>query len=55
MDADKAPRPAEQEKRERRLYELPGIHWEEEFLPYVFSTCGKMPGQGGACVGSKKS
>jgi hypothetical protein len=36
--------------RVRRPYEPPAIAWEEDFEPYVFSTCGKMPGQGGACV-----
>jgi hypothetical protein len=33
----------------RRAYERPAIAWEEDFEPYVFSTCGKMPGQGGSC------
>jgi hypothetical protein len=33
----------------RRAYERPAIAWQEDFEPYVFSTCGKMPGQGGAC------
>ena len=33
----------------RRTWEAPGIAWEEDFTPYAFSTCSKMPGQGGAC------
>ena len=39
----------------RRAYEAPGIAWEEDFTPYAFSTCSKIPGQGGACVTNKKS
>lgn len=39
----------------RRSYEPPAIAWEEDFTPYAFSTCGKMTGQGGACVANKKS
>jgi hypothetical protein len=33
----------------RRPYARPSVTWEEDFEPYVFSTCGKMSGQGGAC------
>jgi hypothetical protein len=39
----------------RRPYERPAVSWEEDFEPYVFSMCGKMPGQGGACALSMKS
>ena len=39
----------------RRPYERPAFAWEEDFEPYVFSTCGKMPGQGGACAFSRRS
>jgi hypothetical protein len=40
----------------RRPYERPAVSWEEDFEPYVFSTCGKMLGQGGACtVAMRKS
>ena len=45
----------DQHRDGRRPYERPAVHWEEEFLPYVFSACGKAPSQGGACVGNKKS
>ena len=55
MDSQNVPQPSQQDERARRPYERPGIHWEEDFLPYVFSTCGKLPGQGGGCVGNKKS
>lgn len=54
MNTEKRP-PEPQAERARQSYERPRIHWEEEFLPYVFSTCGKMGGQGGACVANKKS
>ena len=33
----------------RKPYARPDFIWEEDFEPYVFSTCGKMPAQGGAC------
>ena len=36
-------------------YERPAVAWEEDFLPYVFSACGKMPSQGGKCSTSKNS
>ena len=39
----------------RRPYECPSVTWEEDFQPYVFSTCGKMSGQGGACNFMTKS
>jgi hypothetical protein len=39
----------------KRPYERPAFAWEEDFEPYVFSTCGKMPGQGGACALSRRS
>jgi hypothetical protein len=39
----------------KRPYERPAFAWEEDFEPYVFSTCGKMPGQGGACSLSRRS
>jgi hypothetical protein len=39
----------------RRPYERPAIAWEEDFEPYVFSMCGKMPGQGGVCALSRRS
>lgn len=51
METDKA-REAEREGgRARRSYEQPAVQWEEDFEPYIFSTCGKMPAQGGACRG----
>jgi len=39
----------------RRPYERPAVSWEEDFEPYVFSMCGKMPGSGGACSLNMKS
>ena len=39
----------------RRSYEPPAIAWEEDFTPYAFSACGKMQGQGGACVSNRRS
>ena len=41
--------------RERRPWSAPAIEWEEDFLPYAFSSCGKMPGQGGACTAHRSS
>ena len=40
---------------ERRRWTPPAIEWEEDFLPYAFSTCGKMPGQGGPCTTHRSS
>jgi hypothetical protein len=42
-------------EKERRPYERPTVSWEEDFEPYVFSTCGKMPGGGLTCLASNKS
>lgn len=39
----------------RRPYSRPEFTWEEDFEPYVFSTCGKMPGQGGVCNAHRSS
>ena len=39
----------------KRPYERPGIAWEEDFEPYVFSMCSKNPGQGGVCATMKSS
>ena len=55
MDTQKTRQPEQQGERGRRPYERPVVHWEEEFLPYVFSTCGKMAGGGGGCTANKKS
>jgi len=38
-----------QGERARRPYERPAVHWEEDFEPYVYAGCGKMPSGGGAC------
>ena len=38
----------------RKPYEPPAVTWEEDFLPYVYSTCMKMPGQAG-CQGVRRS
>jgi hypothetical protein len=39
----------------RRPYERPSVTWEEDFQPYVFSTCGKMAGGGLACLFRRSS
>ncbi len=53
---NKSVRESEKHREERRRpYERPAVSWEEDFEPYVFSACGKMPGQGGACALNKKS
>ena len=49
MDSEKARQPEAQGERARRPYERPAVHWEEDFEPYVYSGCGKMPGGGQAC------
>ena len=49
MDRIEASKPQPEAKRGRRAYEPPAVQWEEDFQPYVFSTCNKMSGQGGAC------
>jgi hypothetical protein len=48
MDTRHDDRPEDSDKP-RRPYQRPVIAWEEDFLPYAYSTCGKMAGQGGAC------
>jgi hypothetical protein len=54
MDTDKAePKPSGQ--LPRRTWEPPAVAWEEDFMPYAFSMCGKMMGQGGACTGNRNS
>jgi hypothetical protein len=55
MDAEKAGQPELKDQRGRRPYERPAIGWEEDFEPYVYSTCAKMPGQGAPCAGTKSS
>jgi hypothetical protein len=49
MDTQKARGPGKPIDATRRPYQRPSVTWEEDFQPYVFSTCGKMTGQGGAC------
>ncbi len=55
MNGSDTPKREESGQRTRRAYERPVIAWEEDFEPYVFSTCGKMPGQGPACAASRSS
>ena len=50
MDAEKVGQAEAKDLRGRRPYERPAIGWEEDFLPYVYSTCMKLPGQGGQCA-----
>jgi len=55
MDTPDQRRVEQTDERPRRTYERPVIAWEEDFAPYAFSGCGKMAGQGGACLASKMS
>jgi hypothetical protein len=55
METRKAPEPGPQGEGPRRPYERPAVQWEEDFEPYVYSTCAKMPGQGAPCAGTKSS
>lgn len=55
MDTEQARQPDREGERARRPYERPAVQWEEDFTPYAFSTCGKMPGQGGACGAHRSS
>jgi len=49
MNTQRVPQPDQQGEQARRPYERPAVHWEEDFEPYVYSTCGKTPGGGGGC------
>lgn len=49
MDIEKESGPDRQGKGARRPYERPCVEWEEDFEPYVYKTCGKMPGGGPGC------
>ncbi len=55
MDSEKTGQPELRDQRGRRPYERPALHWEEDFEPYVYSACGKMPGAGGQCNAHKNS
>jgi hypothetical protein len=55
MTDDRTEASQRMEEGARRAYERPAIAWEEDFEPYVFSTCGKMPGQGGPCRSHQSS
>lgn len=55
MSGDKARPPDPPGQVSRRPYTRPEFTWEEDFEPYVFSTCGKMPAQGGACTAHRSS
>lgn len=55
MQTDKARETGREGERTRRPYEQPAVQWEEDFEPYIFSTCGKMPAQGGACRANQNS
>jgi hypothetical protein len=55
MDTQKTRESSQEGERGRKPYERPAVQWEEDFEPYVFSTCGKMPAQGGACRGNRNS
>lgn len=49
MDTQRVPQLDQQAERARRPYERPAVHWEEDFEPYVYSMCGKLPGMGAGC------
>lgn len=53
MEREPAGRP--EDRTPRRPYEPPAVAWEEDFQPYAFSTCGKMPGQGRLCNVHRRS
>jgi hypothetical protein len=55
MANEQAGQPKPSERSPRRAWEPPAIAWEEDFTPYAFSMCGKMMGQGGACVSNRMS
>jgi hypothetical protein len=55
MDTQKMHQPESRRDEARQPYARPSVAWEEDFQPYVFSTCGKMAGQGGPCLFNKKS
>ena len=55
METQEARQPEQKGERGRRPYERPVVLWEEDFLPYVYSACGKMPGGGAGCNANKKS
>lgn len=46
METRKGAEPEAQGEGARRPYERPRIRWEEDFLPYAYSSCGKMSGGG---------
>ena len=50
MDSEKARETEQQGERARRPYERPRVSWEEDFEPYVYASCGKMPGGTGGCA-----
>lgn len=55
MDSEPRPPSTPPQDAGRPRYERPVIAWEEDFLPYVFSACGKMPSQGGKCTNKRSS
>ena len=55
MDSEPRPQAPQSEDAARPPYERPAIAWEEDFLPYVFAACGKMPSGGGKCNFNKNS
>ena len=50
MDTQKMHQPESPRDQARRPYQRPAVSWEEDFQPYVFSTCGKMAGGGPGCL-----
>lgn len=52
MEKQTHPGPATPAETRRRPYERPAVSWQEDFHPYVYSSCNKTAGK---CIGSKKS
>ena len=49
MDSQTVSEADQKGEQGRRPYDRPTIHWEEDFEPYQYTGCGKMPAGGGAC------
>ncbi len=55
MNTQKTREPKQQGEAPRRSYERPAVSWEEDFEPYIFSACGKLPSGGAPCRANKNS
>jgi len=54
MEKQNQREPGKPAETTRRPYERPAVSWEEDFEPYVFSTCGKM-GSSAGCTFNMRS